>query len=171
MCHHVQRKLSTDRCQPSPPKPIQSLLTTQAAEHRLHDRLALAEDAAGLRMLHHHAKRFPLFILRIALDAPALGCLCTFRAQRAIATGACSIDPVFPRVHGFSGARFQCQDLASRTAIRVSLRVVFKGTLMKQACFCGLPGMASSHREQASLRLQNHRSTLHRVALLWPESP
>src|SRR6202022_1320681 len=68
-----------DRLQPATAESIQSLLATQAAEHWFDDRLALAENSARLAMLHHEAKRIPLFILGIAFDTPSL---CRFRTVR-----------------------------------------------------------------------------------------
>ena len=58
----MQGEFAFDRPEPTAPKAVKPLLGTQAAEHRFHDRLALAENASRLRMLHHQAERLTLLI-------------------------------------------------------------------------------------------------------------
>ena len=79
----MKRKFASDRCKSTAPEPVQALLSTQTAEHRLDHRLALAEDASGLRMLHHHTKRLTLLILGIAFDAPPVRRPCAAFVQFA----------------------------------------------------------------------------------------
>jgi hypothetical protein len=76
----MQGKFPFDRLEPTAPKAIQPLLRTQAAEHRFHDRLALAENTSRLRMLHHEAKRLTRLILGVAFDASSLRRFRTVRA-------------------------------------------------------------------------------------------
>nr|WP_246356209.1 hypothetical protein [Paraburkholderia humisilvae] len=144
----MQRKFASDGCKPAAPKPVQSLLTAQATEYRRNDCLALAEDASGLRMLHHLAKRLALSIPRIALDAPPLPGLCAFRAQIVIATGAGSVHPMLPRIQGLSGLRLWQKNLPGRATIRVGLLIVVKRALVRpwtrQAI--GRQGTAALHR-------------------------
>jgi hypothetical protein len=76
----MQGEFAFDRLEPASPKTVQSLLATQATEHRFHDRLALAENASRLRMLHHKAKRLTRLILGVAFDASSLRRFRTVRA-------------------------------------------------------------------------------------------
>ena len=80
MRQDMQGEFPLDRLEPTAPKAIQPLLGTQVAEHRFHDRLALAENASRLRMPHHEAKRLAMLILGVAFDASSLRRFRTVRA-------------------------------------------------------------------------------------------
>jgi hypothetical protein len=70
----MQGEFAFDRLEPTAPKAVESLLGTQAAEHRFDDRLALAENAPRLRMLILgvlQARRAPDNLVRVAGYKPA----------------------------------------------------------------------------------------------------
>jgi type VI secretion system protein ImpJ len=103
----MQGEFAFDRLQPTAPKAVKPLLGTQAAEHRFDDRLALAENAARLRMLHHETKRLTLLILRVAFDTSSRRRFRTVRAQMAIPTGRGPVHPMLSCAQCFNDSFVQ----------------------------------------------------------------
>jgi hypothetical protein len=131
----MQGEFPLNRLEPTAPKAIQPLLGTQAAEYRFHDRLALAENASRLRMLHHEAKRLTLLILGVAFDASSLRRFRAVRAQMAIPTGRSPIHAMLSCAQRFCAFGQQNQGLTGRAMIGVSLRVIVKGAFVEQSFF------------------------------------
>jgi hypothetical protein len=113
---------------PSPPSTVKRPMPNWAQVHR-----ELGRKHVTLDLLWNEYKlQEPE-----ALDALSLCSLCALCAQRAITAGACSIHAMLPCMLGLSAARLQAQGLPGGTAIRVGLRIVFKGALVEQSIFPG----------------------------------